>query len=413
VLYAFFSAGGVDAVVALRALVLLTCVAMVYLRCRRQALHGLAMWPVLILVGLGVHEFGGERPQLLSFLFAALFFWVIDHVEQQRDARWLGLLPLIAVLWANSHGGVLLGVVLIMMWSALKFFDAEAPKREKQWWLLCSAGVFIASLLTPNGILTYRYLFELEGSVLQARTSEYISALQIYTLGHVWSQVWIYTYFLLAMVAVFGLWRARQWRPLAVTLFLAAISVSSFRYFMFFLILAAPYVASGIERVIHPRMNLDARLAQLGQLVLVIGLLIVLSVGTLRGNFFQGGLYAPAYPVAIADFVEKFVRQQQVRGRVFNNLEWGGYLLWRLPRQVTLYIDGRMLDEARFPPYTHILWATPQGVQWFEREHFQLVILPHHGRFDTQHYKLINYLRTRPDWQQVYQDAKGVVFVRR
>jgi hypothetical protein len=413
VLYALFKLGGVDAVVAFRALVLVSCVALVYLRCRWRSAQGLVLWAVLTLVALVAHEFSGERPQLLSFLFAALFFVVLERAEQHDDVRWLILLPLITLLWANSHGGVLLGVALMAIWGALKFFDSQAPLRERQWWLLAIVGVFIASLLTPNGILTYRYLFALEGSVLQARTSEYISALQIYTLGHVWPQVWIYIYYLLAMVAMYGLWHARQWRPLVLTVFLVAISIASFRYFIFFMIVAGPFVATGVTRVMSSRLGLTASLGRLGQIASILVLLIVISLGTLRGSLFQGGLYTPAYPVAIASFVEGFAQQQGLRGRVFNNLEWGGYLLWRLPRELTLYIDGRMLDEARFPPYTHILWATPQGVQWFERAHFQLVILPHHGRFDPRRYRLIDYLRTRPDWLQVYQDAKGVVFVRR
>jgi len=93
-------------------------------------------------------------------------------------------------------------------------------------------------------------------------------------------------------------------------------------------------------------------------------------------------------------------------------MEWGGYLLWRLTPQVTPYIDGRMLDESRFPPYTNILWATPPGIAWFERENFQLVIMPYHPRYEMQRYKLLDYLRTRPEWRLVYRDARGVLLVR-
>jgi hypothetical protein len=139
----------------------------------------------------------------------------------------------------------------------------------------------------------------------------------------------------------------------------------------------------------------------------VATLLGVLIVGVVRGMVFRGGFYENLYPVEIANFVQ----QNNLRGRAFNNMEWGGYLLWRLTPQVTPFIDGRMLDEKRFPPYTNILWATAPGIQWFEREHFQLVIMPYHGRFDSQRYKLLDYLRARPEWQLVYRDKKGVIFV--
>ncbi len=113
--------------------------------------------------------------------------------------------------------------------------------------------------------------------------------------------------------------------------------------------------------------------------------------------------------MAIADFID----EKGIQGRAFNNMSWGGYLLWRLKPKIRTYIDGRMLDETRLIPYTHILWATHPGIKWFEREDFQLVILPHHGRYDPKQYKLIDYLKLHRHWQQIYRDNQGVVFARR
>ena len=404
VLYAVFNAGGVNAVVAFRVLVLLACLGLIIWRCR-DVKNG-ALWLVLILVALSAANFGGERPQLLSFLFAALFFAAIDQAE--KNPRWLIALPLITVLWANSHGGVLLGVALLGLWTTLILFDAAVDWPKKRLWLIATAATVLASLLTPNGLQTYVYLFALEGSVLQSRTSEYISAFQLYTLGHVWPQVWVVAYYLVVLLAVVFLFRQRQWRPLAVTVFLGTISVSSFRYFAFFIFLAAPYVVKGLDAAIKERLAISARIRSLLQSLFMLLLVGLFIVGLARGILFQGGFLRVLYPVEIAEFV----KQNNLRGRMFNNMEWGGYLLWQITPQVTPYIDGRMLDEKRFPPYTNMLWASPAGIAWFEREGFQLVVMPYHGRYDPQTYKLLDYLRTRPEWRLVYRDAKGVVFVR-
>ncbi len=409
VLYGLYRMGGIDAVVAFRVAVLLICIALIYARARLlSAGHPLALWAVLALVALNAGGFGGERPQLLSFLFAALFFVCIDLARQRRDWRWLWALPPITVLWANSHGGVILGVVLLGLWSALGWLDRSLPPRERRQWLAVSGVVFLASLLTPNGIQTYLYLFQLEGSVLQQRTSEYTSTLQLYELGLVWQQVWVYGYFLLVAAGLAGLLWLRRWQEAAMVAFLAAISISSYRYFAFLLFLAAPYLMLGLGRLMPAWLSGLASPRRVLALAATL-LLAVLATGVVRGTVFQSGLHKMAYPVAIADFVER----QKLGGRAFNNLEWGGYLLWRLGGQVQPYIDGRMLDMSRFPPYTHILWATPQGVQWFDRYNFQLVILPYHGRFNPQRYKLIDYLSQRRDWRLAYRDAQGVVFVRR
>jgi hypothetical protein len=203
--------------------------------------------------------------------------------------------------------------------------------------------------------------------------------------------------------------RQRRWIPLALLVFLGAISASSFRYFMFFLIIAAPYVAIGLQELVAGRVSVRPRVQSMGHAVLALLLMGLLVTGVVRGKMFRGGFLEQLYPVAMADFVAA----QHLHGRSFNNMEWGGYLLWRLAPQVKMYIDGRMLDQTRFPPYTNMLWATPQGVQAFERENFQLVMMPYHGRYDPQRYSLIDYLRTRPEWRLLYRDAKGVVFARK
>jgi hypothetical protein len=413
VLYELFDAGGANAVIGFRVLVLLICLGWVVWRSRLLRVGPLVLWPVLAVLAVMLTHFGGERPQLLSFLFAALFFAVLDRVEHSpagsRHRHWLWALPLITVLWANSHGGVLLGVALLGLWTGLKLLDARCLRQEKIRWCVATLAVALASLATPNGLQTYLYLFNLEGSVLQSRTSEYVSAFQLYTLGHVWPQLWVVVYYVLAAGAAVMLVRQRRWIPLALLVFLGAISASSFRYFMFFLIIAAPYVAIGLQELVAGRVSVRPRVQSMGHAVLALLLMGLLVTGVVRGKMFRGGFLEQLYPVAMADFVAA----QHLHGRSFNNMEWGGYLLWRLAPQVKMYIDGRMLDQTRFPPYTNMLWATPQGVQAFERENFQLVMMPYHGRYDPQRYSLIDYLRTRPEWRLLYRDAKGVVFARK
>ncbi len=407
VLYGLFKAGGVNAVVAFRVTVLLACIALVCVRAQLAGAHRpLALWVLLTLTGIITVGFTGERPQLLSFLFAALFFVFVDLARQRHDWRWLLALPLITVLWANSHGGVILAVVLLGMWSVLGWLDKSMPPRERYLWLAMAGLVFLASLLTPNGIQTWLYLFQLEGSILQQRTSEYIGALRVYELGFVWSQLWIYSYFVLAAAGLLGLLQLRLWREAVLVVFLAAISISAYRYLAFLLIIGTPYLILGLGRLLPPKVDAVAT-PQRVQVLLAVALTMVLISGAVRGTMFRGGLDQAAYPIAIADYVE----EQKLTGRAFNNLEWGGYLLWRLAGQAQLYIDGRLLDPSRFPPYTHILWATPEGVQLFEQGHFQFVVLPYHGRFDRQRYKLIDYLVAQRDWRLAYRDTQGVVFV--
>ena len=53
------------------------------------------------------------RPQMISFLFAALFAYLL-HRFKRHEGRLLPWLPLIMLVWANVHGGFAIGFMLMM-----------------------------------------------------------------------------------------------------------------------------------------------------------------------------------------------------------------------------------------------------------------------------------------------------------
>src|SRR4051812_18635637 len=56
------------------------------------------------------------RPHVLSWLFALVWFWILDATESSgaRCPRWrIWLLPLLMLIWVNVHGGFLLGFILL------------------------------------------------------------------------------------------------------------------------------------------------------------------------------------------------------------------------------------------------------------------------------------------------------------
>jgi len=132
--------------------------------------------------------------------------------------------------------------------------------------------------------------------------------------------------------------------------------------------------------------------------------IIALLAGIFNNSILRGGVSPSAYPISAVEFI----KNNNITGRAFNFFRWGGYLIWHLQPNVKLYIDGRMLDANRLPPYTHILWATPQGIQLFEQQRFDLVILPWKTTYSGETYKLHQYLNNQPSWRLIYRDqAQG------
>jgi hypothetical protein len=181
--------------------------------------------------------------------------------------------------------------------------------------------------------------------------------------------------------------------------------LTGFRLIPLFVLVAAPYVAGSLSRMLS-RIKLPMTEIHLFILIVTLSLL---GYGFNKGKVFQHGLQEQRFPVGAVDFI----KSHHLGGKMFNSMGWGGYLLWNLSGTTTLFIDGRTLDPYRVAPYTNILWATPEGLRYFEQANFNLALIPYGNAFGGKRYPVIDYLKNRPEWQIIYQDGLGLLFAKR
>ena len=412
-LYSVFDHFGSDGIIFAKAAILTGCLALVYARCSMAGAAPLASFAILFLVGMGLRGYTTERPQLLSFLFFAVMLFLLDWFSRS-GRRWpLYLLPLLALAWANSHGGLVLGVVTLVLFAAGYALEGRVlrgavPRPHAIALGAVAALAAGAILLAPNGLTTFEYLAFLEKSEIRDRVSEYFTPLSFW--GD-WTNApflpYYWAFLLLAAAALFTFFSKERLKESGLVVALALLSLTGYRYVPFFLLLAAPYAANGLGTLIGRAAW--SRVGAGAAAVLTAGWL--LGSGLKDGSTFQHGVHEAGYPVgAVA-----FMRDNHVSGRMFNTMAWGGYLIWNLHPEVRVYIDGRMLDPKRVVPYTHILWLTAPGKYFFERARFDLVLVPERNRLDSagEQYPLIAYLQNDPQWQVLYRDASGYLFGRK
>jgi hypothetical protein len=70
-----------------------------------------------------------------------------------------------------------------------------------------------------------------------------------------------------------------------------------------------------------------------------------------------------------------------------------------------------MLDDARLRPYTHMIWATPEGVSALEASGIDWVLLPFRSAADEP-YPLHALLRMSPSWRTALQWDRGALYER-
>ena len=400
---------GFDGVIAWRAAMLTACLWIVYWRCRIVGANLLTALVMTAITGMVLLSFTGERPQLFSFLFLAVVL-LLQDVYQQTNHRWLlFVIPPMFILWANTHGGVLFGVAALGLLGTgsilqTKFVVGKFDVAEIRLLLGVVILSAIASFLAPNGIdtliTTLKTVILAENSALRERTSEYATP---WAMRSLLTYYWVF----LAMVVVsmYGLLGKAHIRHFLFVVVITIFSLTGSRYVPLFALAVAPYVASSLSRI---SQSVQPPTIQTCLATAAIALSF-LGYGLKQGVVFQGGMQESRYPVEAVNII----KNNHMSGKLFNTLNFGGYLDWNLSTSsVRTFIDGRLLDINRMDPYTHILWMTPAGKDYFENISFDMVLVSPRNEYTGELYPLITYLLNNPLWKLVIRENNSLFFVR-
>ncbi len=103
-----------------------------------------------------------------------------------------------------------------------------------------------------------------------------------------------------------------------------------------------------------------------------------------------------------------FIRKNQIKGKMFNFYNWGGYLIWNYPES-QVYIDGRMVSwqdsKTGFLPYQQydqIMRADEKGLTEFKKLNIDYVLLAPGSLLEKA-------LQSKLGWMVVYRDKRSVV----
>jgi hypothetical protein len=287
------------------------------------AFLSLAAWPLL---AQGFNSV--VRAQAFTFLFFALTVFVLE-----RGRGRLALVPLVA-LWANLHGGFVLGPLLLVGYGFYRL----------------AAASLVASLLNPYGLEYWRYLGE---ALLMPRPEivEWRSA----ELGGL-DDLHIQLGLLLVVVLVCGL----RPRPAHLVL-LGGAALATLLHVRFAPLLGMVIVVTlggSWESVFRRRRHALA----LGAMVLALGLVGVGgALSWLRRDLsLQMRVPADRFPVAAVS------RLRGESGNLAVFFNWGEYALYHLYPAVLVSIDGRY-ETVYADDVVRANWDFTRGVPGSER----------------------------------------------
>ena len=303
--------------------------ALVFVNARRTPAALIAAALVLAAHGAWV----SPSAAVFSYPLLATTLLLIEVHRRAPDSRGgrralFALVPVLFV-WANTHGSVAIGAIVVLAYAASRFVERDRPLPAL---LVAIAGV-LAATLNPAGarvLLGPARFGEVLGNVTEWKPPTFDLLIHHEPLVLVIAALGI-------LSLVFGTEpddEARGRRPrvfdvLAVLGSLAGV-VQMTRMIPLAAIVIAPIAARRLGRFVQrtPIMALASSLA-----TVAAGAFLFLTPTTTRGIGFDPVIF----PVDATSFIER----TRPEGRMWNFWPFGGYLAWRLGPAREVFIDGR------------------------------------------------------------------------
>ena len=388
--YLLFRAGGYPAVAAFSTLMIVAALWLTTLAWEQRPPEA-AVALLLALTAFAFLNFALAKVQNFTFLlFALSIYWVRLWERGRRWTPW-ALAGILAV-WVNLHGGFTLGWGLL---AGICLLDFKKNRRAVDLapWALGT----LACFLHPNGATAFVYPLWFVFAPPAAR-----------------SMIVEWTPLRLELSA----------SPYALLLMTAlAARIDRLREKFPWTILAAVSLVMGLKtRKMIPFFSLTALLAvglswarmktsrSLDRFCLAATLAVLLSISAVVVR--EARAHAPLG--SLSDFEREYPReaaealaQHPDAKRVFHPYKWGGYLLWKLPPRVKIFVDGRL------DPY----WTLLADYEWIEHAHPGWEALAEAYGIDSALMPpgspLASAMAASGSWKAAGDDGRAILFVRK
>ncbi|MBI3984896.1 MAG: hypothetical protein HY344_03040 [Candidatus Levybacteria bacterium] len=294
---------------------------------------------VLFILGLfAMNPIFGIRPQLISFLFFSVILTVLLNDAIYKKIFYF--LPLLFLLWANLHGGFVMGIVFFGIGVILKMI------KEKGFYVK-DAIVFIFcivfTLINPYGINLWKeIIISATDTNLRWSIAEWFPTFLFFNFPLI--ILWV-----ISFVLFIKYFKKLDLILKILYLMLFLWGLSSNRNIPFFILISIIIISKGFDFLYADLGKYKFGRQRFLKLYFAIGtVFIFLTVLSAIFSFINLRLYQKVdpYPTnAVA-----FLKENSSSGQLFSTYNWGGFLIWKLPEK-KVFVDGRMPSwKMKSPP---------------------------------------------------------------
>jgi len=407
---------GLDGIVLITALLIMLTWGIIYYEALRKSKSFFAALIFTVLaVGAGqIHVL--PRPHIFTYLLTAIWIAVFEHIDGAKPRAWWPLL-LVMLLWVNLHGMFVIGMIIWAIYLVGDLLDHPS----KAWFssakaralMIGGALSLITTFFSPSGPNIWMAIASLGSSTyITSKIPEYQSA--NFHLPETWP------FLIILFCLIIGLARTIEkmsWTYILLVLSFTGLALYTSRMIPVSAVVVAPIAAKAfagwlqnqyeqsrifiIEKNIHKLNSSSNGLIWLS--VVIIAVIILFASGKNidsenRGNVFDERFF----PVEATIWLQHHPQ----RGHMFNEFDWGGYLLLELWPAYQIFMDGHthIYGEELTREYEKV---TTVGKDW------QDVL----AKYDVDwvivraNAPLVRALSASDNWVIAYEDTTAIILV--
>jgi hypothetical protein len=343
-----------------------------------------------------------------------------------RLKRWFIIFPAVMLVWVNSHGSFLIGLVLLVMWllgevirilwarfSGARPMEGDSVGTPGSLWppVIALILTMLAAMVNPRGIGVFNYLMTLMGDPLVRNLVPEWAAPSFSSPGGIQFYIGL---LLTTLILAYSPRRPDSFQAISLLGF-SVLALKTMRGIIWYGLILAPVLSDHVAALSSQVRRSKRASGSSGGLpaVNLVFVAFLLFIAVISLPWFKHVLRFPAAKTGLISAetpidATQFLLDERPAPPVFHAFSFGSYLIWAAQPDYRVFADW-------LEPYPPEIWQdylliSNAGAGWEKRlDHYgvrTLMLSP------AEQPALVDTVRARLDWQEVYQDPQAVVFVR-
>ena len=363
------------------------------------------------------------RPILITILCMALYVYLFEHARRTGKNRLLWWCLPLQIIWTNSQGLYIIGLFIMgAYWIEGMIADnpqsGSRPIGKSLLFIACILSCCVNPYSLTGLLLPFRLFSRINPSANNIFSMNISENVPLFSLtGH--DAIYRTTVLCIAFAAgVLFLLNRKKARIAHLVLFCGFLSLAfiAMRNVLLFIIIAIPIIgynaAYGDLEDLFKKIPMKFKSWIFG--ILIVAAFLALSVAVhshvkIIATFPSHRMISPfRFPEKIVEHL----KQTPVSGEMFNDIRYGGYLIWRFYPQKKVFIDTRLVIRSPqfFAEYLMLCDDPALFPQVARKFKVTQVILP--SAIFPLYFKLIKWLYQSDKWHLHYTDGSSVLFLK-